>query len=475
MAEQKKSSRVNKQYLYMISLIAALGGFLFGYDTAVISGTIGFVADQFQLSTLMQGWFVSSALLGCIFGVSGAGVLSDAFGRKKILILSAVLFTLSAIGCAMAPTTLLLVIYRFVGGVGVGIASMLSPLYISEIAPPNVRGRLVALYQFAITIGILAAYFVNAWILNSAQANPAAVESGLGSWFCLGQIWRGMFVSETVPAILFGLLLLIVPESPRWQTARGNDEKAFETLARVSNETTAKKQMAEIHDILNRETASLKQLLQPGFRLALLIGMALAILSQLTGINAIIYYGPRIFHQAGFAVSASLNSQVVIGLINVLFTLVAVWKIDHFGRKPLLLIGVSGMMVMLVTIGIFFRISALQGTMILIPMLLYIACFAFSFGPVVWTILAEIYPTHVRGRAMSIATFSLWTGTFIIGQTVPWLLENLGPSGTFWSFAVMCVPTIWITWRLVPETKNKTLEEIERYWMSRPGKSSTSA
>ncbi len=444
-----------------ISLIAALGGFLFGYDTAVISGTVGFVTDQFHLTPMLEGWFVSSALLGCIVGVSVAGLLSDRFGRKRVLIVSAMLFTLSALGCGWAPTQGWLILARFIGGVGVGIASMLSPLYISEIAPPYLRGRLVALYQLAITVGILAAYFANASMIHFSVPEQSTWLHHL----VVEEVWRGMFLTEVIPAVLFGLLLFMVPESPRWLSAHEQDDQAFSILERISNRDTATRQLKEIHDILNRETPSLRQLLQPGFKLALLIGVALAILSQLTGINAIIYYGPRIFSQAGLAVSASLNSQVIIGLINVIFTLFAVWKIDELGRKKLLITGVSGMGLMLIVIGIFFQIQSLQGIAVLIPMMLYIACFAFSFGPVVWTLLSEIYPTHIRGRAMSIATFALWTGTFIIGQTVPWLLENLGPSGTFWLFAVMCVPAVLITWIWVPETKNKSLEEIERYWM----------
>jgi sugar porter (SP) family MFS transporter len=464
-AELNQTDQHKNHYMVIISIIAALGGFLFGYDTAVISGTIELVANQFQLSTLMEGWFVSSALLGCISGVSIAGITSDKFGRKKTLILSAVLFFISALGCMLAPTQVSLISYRFVGGVGVGIASMLSPLYISEISAPQLRGRLVALYQFAITIGILTAYFANASLMNYSQS---AIPNNTGWLYkiSVSEVWRGMFGTEMIPALLFGLLLIFVPESPRWLCARGQENKSFKILSRISGVQTAKHQLKEIHEILARETPSIRQLLQPGFKRALIIGISLAILSQLTGINAIIYYGPRIFTQAGLAISDSLNSQVIIGIINVLFTLVAIWKIDKFGRKGLLLSGVSGMFIMLVTIGIFFQIESLSGILLLVPMLIYIACFAFSFGPVVWTLLSEIYPTHIRGRAMSIATFALWTGTFIIGQTVPWLLESVGASQTFWLFGVMCIPTILITWKLVPETKNKSLEDIERYWMN---------
>ncbi|MBN1542828.1 sugar porter family MFS transporter [candidate division KSB1 bacterium] len=475
MHDGKKQANGSVAYLTAISLVAALGGFLFGYDTAVISGTVGFVKTQFALDALMEGWFVASALVGCIAGVSFAGFLSDWRGRKIALLLSALLFLVSAVGCTVAQTQTVLIIFRFIGGLGVGVASMLSPLYISEIASPHLRGRLVALYQFAITIGILCAYFVDAVLLRISE-NWGVAEGGFWHWVVVDQVWRSMFGSETLPAFVFFILLLLVPESPRWLTAHSHKERAQKILARVSGSQIASRQMQEIEATLKLESAShsgnsgfnlalLEQLFRPGFRLAMLIGISLAILSQLTGINAIIYYGPRIFAQAGLNVGDSLNSQVIIGVVNVLFTLFAIWKIDTFGRRGLLMTGVSGMFIFLLVIGFFFQIGLTQGAWLLVPMLLYIACFAFSFGPVVWTLLSEIYPTTVRGTAMSIATFSLWTGTFIIGQTVPWMLENWGPPSTFWLFALMCVPAFLITWKLVPETKNKTLEEIERFWL----------
>ncbi|HNR67623.1 MAG TPA: sugar porter family MFS transporter [bacterium] len=462
-------------YLTAISLVAALGGFLFGYDTAVISGTVGFVKTQFALDALMEGWFVASALVGCIAGVSFAGVLSDWSGRKIALLLSAVLFTLSAVGCTVAQSQNILILYRFIGGLGVGVASMLSPLYISEVSAPHLRGRLVALYQFAITIGILCAYFADAALLKLAT-HWQGPEDGFWYWIVHQEVWRSMFGSETVPAVLFFLLLFLVPESPRWLAAHGSKDKARAVLARVSGDRKAERQMEEIEVTLKLETDSragksgfsltlLEQLFRPGFRTAMLIGIALAILSQLTGINAIIYYGPRIFTLAGLNVADSLDSQVIIGVVNVLFTLLAIWKIDTFGRRGLLLTGISGMFFFLLVIGLFFLVGLTRGLWLLIPMLLYIACFAFSIGPVIWTLLSEIYPTTVRGTAMSVATFALWTGTFIIGQGVPWLLENLGATVTFWLFALMCVPAFLITLKKVPETKGKTLEEIEHHWL----------
>ncbi len=458
---------VNKKaYLITICLISTLGGFLFGYDTAVISGTLTFVRSQFRMEALLEGWFVGSALLGCVIGVGFAGIIADRFGRKMALILSAVLLLVSAIGCMVAGTLTSLIFYRWVGGLGVGVASMLSPLFISEVSYPEIRGRMVSLYQLAITVGILAAYAANAWILSMGTA--VGPEGG-GFWYRVisAEVWRGMFGAEALPGILFLLLLFFVPESPRWLVVQKREEKARSVLGRIMSEEGAEKEIREIRLVLAQEPASWKQLLAPGIRGSILIGMSLAILSQFSGINAIIYYGPRIFESAGFGVGGSLGGQVIIGVVNVLFTLIAIWKIDRMGRKPLLIAGCVGMILAHLAIGSVFYTGQTGGLLLMIFVALFIAFFAFSYGPVIWTLLSEIYPNAVRGRAMSIATLTLWVGTFIIGQTGPWMLENFQPYGTFWLFSVMLIPAILITWRLVPETKGLTLEEIERYWLSR--------
>lgn len=451
-------------FLVMVSVVAALGGFLFGYDTAVISGTISFVKQQFVLDAVWEGWFVSSALVGCIAGVSVAGFLSDMFGRKKMLMTAALLFFISAIGCALAPTYAALIIFRFLGGIGVGIASMLSPLYISEISPPHIRGRMVTLYQFAITVGILTAYFANALILKISGNIVDSLNDGILAYIIRDEVWRGMFGSETIPALIFFLLIISIPESPRWLTVKGKPERALHVLSRVTGSEIAKREVEEIKETLSVEKGSFKQLLAPGFRLALFIGATLAILTQLSGINAIIYYGPRILEDAGFQIGDALGGQVIIGIINVLFTIIAIWKIDQIGRRKLLIFGASGAMLSHIVIGFLFANGITEGIWLMLFILIFIACFAFSFGPVIWVVLSEIYPTKLRGRAMSIATLSLWVGTAIIGQTVPWLLENITPAGTFWVFALLCFPTIYIAWRMLPETKGKSLEEIEKYW-----------
>lgn len=460
-------SRVNKKtYLFAIALISTLGGFLFGYDTAVISGTLTFVRTQFSMSAILEGWFVGSALLGCVIGVAFAGAFADRFGRKRALILSAILLVVSAVGCMVSGDLTALIVYRLIGGLGVGVASMLSPLFISEVSWPEIRGRLVSLYQFAITLGILAAYFANAEILALGQTADFAT-GGFWEWTLSTEVWRGMFGAEAFPGMLFLLLLFFVPESPRWLMVQKREDEARRILGRILEEPAVTREMGEIRQVLAQESAGWKQLLVPGIRGAVWIGMALAILSQFSGINAIIYYGPRIFESAGFGVGGSLNGQVIIGIVNVVFTLIAIWKIDSLGRRFLLIVGCVGMVIAHLAIGTLFYTGNADGVLLLSFLMLFIAFFAFSYGPVIWTLLSEIYPTSVRGRAMSIATLTLWVGTFIIGQTVPWMLDTLQPHGTFWLFSVMLLPAIWITWRLVPETRGKTLEEIERHWLSR--------
>jgi len=447
-----------------LALIASLGGFLFGYDTAVISGTLALVRSQFELNAGMEGWYVSSALVGCILGVSGAGWLSDKYGRKNVLLLTGTLFSISAIGCAISSSFTILVIYRLVGGIGVGIASMLSPLYISEISPPSLRGRLVTLYQFAITIGILCSYFVNAWLLKTS-GNPGFLNMKNLHLIFKEEVWRGMLGMEAIPAVSFFILILFIPRSPRWLVVKGQKEKAKRILTRLSGKEVAEKEIKEIEETIAMEKGSWKMLLAPGIKMALFIGVALAVLQQFTGIDAIIYYGPRIFEEAGFGLSEALGGQVVIGIINVTFTVIAIFTIDTFGRKRLLLAGTSGMLLSLIIIGFLFAIGKAQGMLLLSLVLVFIACFAFSLGPVVWVILSEIYPTKIRGRAMSIATIAVWVGTSIIGQMIPISLDNLGPHITFWIFAFFCLPTIYIGWKLLPETKGRTLEDIERHWL----------
>ncbi|WP_242202011.1 sugar porter family MFS transporter [Aestuariivivens insulae] len=456
-----------KNKVTFLAMIAALGGFLFGYDTAIISGTIGFVKSQFDLNTVMEGWYVSSALVGTILGVVVAGLLSDRYGRKNMLLMSAILFALSAVGCVISVSFKGLVIYRLIGGIGVGVASMISPLYISEVAPAKSRGRLVSLYQLAITLGILTAYFVNAYLLSLSTSEYLESRTMAIKKIFIDEVWRAMLGSETIPAFIFLLLLFGIPKSPRWLAMKGRHAEAKNIMVRFLTSMEADREIRNIEEILSKKSNGFKSLSSGPFSLAMIIGISLALLSQVSGINAIIYYGPKILEEGGFELSEALGSQVLIGFVNVIFTFLALWKIDAMGRKPLLIYGILGMMVSLIFVGSLFFLQVNNNYLLMIFILTFLACFSFSFGPVLWVLLSEIYPLKVRGAAMSIATMAVWVGATFVGQMTPWLLENLKPYGTFWLFAAFLVPAIFISAKLLPETKGKTLENIEKYWLNR--------
>jgi sugar porter (SP) family MFS transporter len=470
MMETQYNLRKSSRHVTGLAIIASMGGFLFGYDTAVISGTIKFVTDQFQLDATGTGWYVSSALLGCLVGVASAGIISDRYGRKKVLILSALFFGLSAIGCALAIGFPDLVLYRLVGGLGIGIASMISPLYISELSPADKRGRLVALYQFAITIGILSSYFCNAGLLKLSETGIINSKSGMIHKIMVSQVWRIMLGTSFVPAFCFLILLLFVPESPRWLVLKGHVARALEILQRILTSEQSKSEVSEISSNLQAEKGGFGMILKGNFRFPLIIRISLAFLTQVSGINVIIYYGPKILEQAGIPISKALGGQVIIGIVNVLFTLIAIWKIDQLGRRPLLLAGVTGLIISLIIIGLLFFFNSTNTILLLCFILIFISCFAFSYGPVIWVLLSEIFPMKIRGKAMSLATFSLWIGTALVGQFTPTLLEGIGPAGTFWLFAVLTSPAIYLAIKVIPETKGRSLEEIERYWLTRKTK-----
>ena len=461
-------STINFGYLIFLSVVAALGGFLFGYDTAVISGTIAYVTQLFQLDTLQQGWYVGCALVGSIVGVLFAGILSDKLGRKLTMVISAVLFSTSALGCALSADFTQLVIYRIIGGVGIGVVSIVSPLYISEVAVAQYRGRLVSLYQLAVTVGFLGAYLVNYQLLAWAESGTQLSVDWLNKVF-ITEVWRGMLGMETLPAILFFIIIFFIPESPRWLIVRGKELKAVNILEKIYNSITeAKSQLKETKSVLTSETRSEWSLLmKPGIFKAVIIGVCIAILGQFMGVNAVLYYGPSIFENAGLSGGDSLFYQVLVGLVNTLTTVLALVIIDKVGRKKLVYYGVSGMVVSLILIGLYFLFGDSLGVsslFLLVFFLFYVFCCAVSICAVVFVLLSEMYPTKVRGLAMSIAGFALWIGTYLIGQLTPWMLQNLTPAGTFFLFAVMCVPYMLIVWKLVPETTGKSLEEIERYW-----------
>ena len=452
-------SKNNITYITFITIVATLGGLLFGYDTAVISGAIGFVRNYFDLNSTMMGWVASSALIGCIAGCAMAGYLSDRFGRKKILILSALLFAITGVGCAIADSTTGLVIYRIIGGIGVGIASMLSPIYIAEIAPAHMRGRLVSYNQFAIVTGMLVVYFVNYFI--AAHGNESwNMQAG----------WRWMFGSETVPALLFLLFLFFIPESPRWLAKNDQIEKSRRVLLKIGGSGFAEKKLSEIRNTEIPESNSFRALFQGKFRIVLIIGIILAILQQVTGINVFLYYAPEIFKKLGTGTNTALLQTIIIGFFNLTFTVVAILTVDKFGRKPLMIIGSLGMGLCLMILGLmaYFQQSALW---VLVFILGYISCFALSVGPVTWVIISEIFPTRIRGRALSIATVFLWTANWVVSQTFPmldenqWLADRFHHGFSFWIYGSMCFILLVFMWRRVPETKGKSLEEIERLWL----------
>ncbi len=447
------NSKASSAFVVKVSLVAALGGLLFGYDTAVIAGVIGYLQKRFELSPIMTGWAASSAIWGCAFGAMMAGYLSDKFGRKKVLIITAILFTVSSIG-AMVPRNLTeFLVARFIGGLGIGAASMLSPLYISEIAPSRNRGTLVSLYQLAIVIGINLIYFVNL-IIASFGDETWNVQTG----------WRYMLGSGTIPAALFLLLLLIVPESPRWLVKKGKDDDALDTLEKVNGPVEGKNVLNEIKATLGQEVGTLSDLFSRRFKPALIIGIVLALFSQITGINAIIYYAPEIFKSIGFASESALLQTVLIGSINTIFTFVALWLIDRAGRKSLLQWGVAGMIICLFAVGLCFYFNFTSGPWLILFILGYIACFASSLGPIPWVLISEIFPTKTRGVAMSFCTVVLWVGVLAVTQFTPFLLQSAGGAWTFWIFMLNAIFLLWFVWNKIPETKQRTLEEIEQSW-----------
>jgi len=446
-------------YVARVCVVAALGGLLFGYDTGVINGAIGPLKAFFSLDAKWTGWAMGCALLGCAIGAGAAGALSDRFGRKKVLILSAVMFFISAVGTAIPRTVASFIIYRILGGVGVGAASISSPMYIAEISPARIRGRMVSVNQFAIVTGFLVVYFVNYFI---ALQGDAGWNEQVG--------WRWMFGSEALPALLLLICLFFVPESPRWLTKQNRSNEALEILTRVDGTQYAKTELLEIKDTIAHESGSLRQLLQPGMKIVLVIGIVLAVLQQVTGINVFLYFGTEIFKKMGSETNAALFQTVVVGAVNLTFTVIAILTVDRLGRKPLMMIGSAGMGICLLAMGLA-AYGQTTGLWILVFILGYIACFALSVGPVTWVILSEIFPTRIRGRAMAIATVCLWVANYVISQTFPimdenpWLIEKFHRGFPFWVYGVFCVCLLVFVWRFVPETKGKTLEEIEKRWM----------
>jgi len=435
-----------KGYVILISVVAALGGLLFGFDTAVISGTINFIQPYFGLSEAGLGWTVSSLLFGCIAGVFLAGNAGDRFGRKKMLMVAAMLFFVSAAGSASAQTLAFFIVARLLGGLAVGIASILSPMYIAELAPAKYRGSLVSLNQLAIVIGILVAFFSNYLLVGTGQNN-----------------WRWMLLVMAAPAILLFFSLFLVPESPRWLVARHQNDEALKVLLKTSGELSAPTELKEIQQTLqSQEESSYSELLSPKIRPLLFIGIILAVFQQITGINTIMYYAPKIFASVGQSSDLALLQTIAIGGTNLIFTLVAMTLIDRFGRKRLILFGSAGMTLMLAGLSVLFFLKQTSGIMVLVFILGYISFFAASLGPAVWVVTAELFPNRLRSKGMSIAIVSLWIACAIVTISFPIMLEKLSGGITFLIFALICFANLIYVSRYVPETKGKTLEALEK-------------
>ncbi len=452
----------NTTYTWTISLVAALGGLLFGYDWVVIGGAKPFYEEFFRLTEAsQQGWAMSCALVGCLAGALISGALSGRFGRRRLLTFTALLFALSSLGTALANTFGHFVEWRLTGGVAIGLASSLSPMYIAEISPPQVRGKLVSLNQLTIVIGILLAQFIN-WAIARPVPQGATAQDILNSWN--GQVgWRWMFGVTSIAAIFFLAGTLAVPESPRWLAQKGQAEQARRVLAKIGGEAYSAGAMAEIEASLGRVTrkTSFRDLLDPKAFRVLSLAVVLAVFQQWCGINVIFNYAEDVFAAAGYNVSAILFDIVVTGVVNLVFTVVAISMVDRAGRRILMLIGAAGLAIIYTVLGAGYRLRS-HGLGMLLVVVAAIACYAMSLAPVTWVVIAEIFPNRMRGIGMSLAVASLWIASFILTYTFPLLNHDLGPAGTFWIYAAICIAGfVFIKFRL-PETKGKTLEEIEK-------------
>lgn len=466
------SASYNQLFVLKIAGIAAIGGFLFGFDTGVIGGTQLFFTEAFSLSASQQGWAVGSALYGCLFGALLAGYLANAISRKHTLILSAVLFCVSAWGSGVATSLTELIVYRVIGGVGIGLASMAAPMYIAEVSPAAKRGKMVSLYQLAIVLGFfvvfLATYFIGGG--NSEGLSPA--ELAEIHQYNLNKGWRVMFSSELLPAGIFLLALFFVPHSPRWLAMKGRDEDAQRVLNQLyKNEQLAKSHLVEIKQSFSEtQIDKLRLLLASGLGFVVILGVLLSVFQQITGINAILYYGAEIFSNAlGYGPQDALKQQLWLGAVNLAFTFVALFTVDKWGRKPLFLLGTAGMFVGLSVLGMTIYTQSM-GVLSLIAILTFIGSFAMSMGPVVWVILSEIFPNRARSIAMSIAVGAQWLFNGIVATSFPIVnrseVNEMQFNGAlpYFIFAGFCIVAFFFVLKYLPETKGKSLEEIEKLW-----------
>jgi len=455
----------NMAFIWLVCIVAAMGGLLFGYDWVVIGGAKPFYEPYFGISDatpFLRGLAQSSALFGCLVGAVLSGIISDKSGRKRLLILSGLLFTVSAVGTAFARNFLFFNAFRIIGGIGIGLASNLSPMYIAEISPARMRGRFVSINQLTIVIGILAAQIVN-WLIAQPVPEGAATEYILSSWN--GQNgWRWMFGAETIPASMFFLLMFFVPESPRWLIKYGKDDRARSILSRVGGAKYANFEIDDIKKTLaSKEIASVnfRNLFEPKLRRIVILGVFLAVLQQWCGINVIFNYAQEVFAAAGYGVSDIMFAIVITGMVNLLFTFVAIYTVDRYGRRILMLIGAGGLAGIYAILGAGYYLQS-TGIHMLILVISAIACYAMSLAPITWVVISEIFPNRIRGAAMSVVVSSLWIGCTVLTLTFPYLKAGLGAHGAFWLYGVICVIGFVVIFTKLPETKGKSLEDIER-------------
>ena len=462
-------AKLNVAYIWSISLVAALGGLLFGWDWVVIGGAKPFFQRYFQLTSEAQiGWANSCALIGCLAGALVAGALSDRVGRKRLLVVAALLFAVTSLGNALANDFTVFVVWRMLGGVAIGLASNLSPMYIAEIAPAQTRGKLVAINQLTIVIGILLAQYIN-WFLVRNLPQDASDEFIRNSWFGQ-QGWRWMFGLTAAPSLLFFIGMFLVPESPRWLAKNGKAERALGVLARIGGDGYARAALADIESTLASEQIQrvrFADLLEPRMRKVLVLGVVLAVFQQWCGINVIFNYAEEIFRAAGYDISSVLKNIAWTGSVNLAFTFVALGAVDRAGRRPLMLLGSAGLAVIYIAMGFCYS-GGVKGLPMLLLVLAAIGCYAMSLAPITWVVISEIFPNRIRGAAMAVAVAALWIACFLLTYTFPILNAKLGSAKTFWLYAAICVAGfIFIKFKL-PETKGKTLEQIERELVDRP-------
>jgi sugar porter (SP) family MFS transporter len=447
----KTATADGKRFVYLAAAISALGGMLFGYDIGVISGAILFIKKDFSLSAGLEEIVVSSVLLGSLAGAVGGGILADRLGRRKLLIFTAAVFGLGAIGAALAPDTAWLIIARVVAGAAIGVASFVAPLYISEIAPVAIRGKLVSINQVALTSGIVFSYLIDYAFAGS-------------------QAWRWMFAMAVIPAAAFGIGLVFIPDSPRWLAGRGHLDQARAVLKRIRPPDKVEAEMSDIQHSVAQQKGSWSELLSPLLRSAMIVGIGLAIAQQITGINTVIYYAPTIFKFAGFSsASVAILASVGVGVVNVVFTVVAMQLIDRVGRRPLLLVSLAGMALSLIVLGLAFslpQLSGAKGWIAVASLMAYVGSFAVGLGPVFWLVLSEIYPLRIRGRAMSVGTAANWGANLVVALSFLTLTQVMGKAATFGLYGAVSIGGWLFAFFLVPETKGKTLEQIEAYMRS---------